>query len=244
MIKYIALSIVELLIISPIVLLSLKKEKGQSKIILLFAGFFIFNTILLVLPKQYENLDFIGGDWNWTGKLLAIVGSLIFYFLFRGHFKQNDFLTVHQKENSVRLNLIIILLTAAASVLAAFFLGQSKFNAETLAFQLTMPGIEEEIAYRGIMLGLLITTLKPSLYLGKINIGNPSIWITGILFGLIHGLAFSKEWTLTMSWGSFIYTFLFGLLWGWMAVKSKSILMPLIAHNTANFVGNLVMMIK
>ena len=245
MIKYVVLSIIELLIVTPIILLSLNKTKDQWKKILLFAGFFIFNAQLLVLPIQYEKFKFINGQWNWSGKLLAIIGSIVFYYLFRSKFRENDFLTLVQKQGSVKPTVVVTLLVLIVGLLSAYFLfGQSGLSMETLGFQLTMPGIDEEIAFRGIMMGLLISALKPTIMFGKINLGNPSVWITAILFGLIHALDFDDRWMLTMNWIYFSYTFLLGCIWGWMVIKSRSILMPIVSHNSTNFFGSLITMVK
>lgn len=245
MIKYVALAVIELLIIAPIIFLSIKNSKKHWQLVLFFAVFFLLNQVLLVLPKQYEVLRLVDGNWNWSGKLLAIIGSIVFYYLFRSKFRENDFLTLVQKQGSVKPTVVVTLLVLIVGLLSAYFLfGQSGLSMETLGFQLTMPGIDEEIAFRGIMMGLLISALKPNITFGKINLGNPSVWITAILFGLIHALNFGDSWRLTMDWIYFSYTFLLGCIWGWMVIKSRSILMPLISHNSTNFFGSLITIVK
>jgi len=42
----------------------------------------------------------------------------------------------------------------------SYFDSAKEFDWETLIFQLTMPGFDEEIIFRAILLGLLLTSLK------------------------------------------------------------------------------------
>ncbi|WP_409014428.1 type II CAAX prenyl endopeptidase Rce1 family protein [Algoriphagus sp. 4150] len=40
----------------------------------------------------------------------------------------------------------------------------------------------------------------------------------------------------------FFWSFLYGLIWGWITIKSGSILLALISHNLSNGIGNLIRM--
>ena len=234
-------NIAELLIISPIALITLKKLKINWLQVLFFTVFFIFHEALLHIPNQFPQLKLFNGLWNWTGKIYALVGSIIFYFFFKKYFKENDFLTFKQKKNSLRYTLtatiILILLT---SIISFFISGKSDPNNERFWFQFTMPGFDEEIAFRGIMLGLLSTSLKEKFIIRLKNFGNPSILITSVLFGLVHSLKLGEDWQFHQNWIYFSYTFAFALVLGWMTIKSRSILMPVIAHNLSNTIGTIV----
>lgn len=121
-----------------------------------------------------------------------------------------------------------------------FILGKSNFNVETLAFQFLLPGIDEEIIYRGILLGLLMSTLKDKIKF----IGNPSLLIISILIGLIHALTLDKNLSIKFSPMYFIQTGFGGFAWGWVTVKSRGIVLAVFSHNLSNFFGTLVTMIK
>lgn len=118
--------------------------------------------------------------------------------------------------------------------------GKSKFNLETLAFQLTVPGIDEEIIFRGILLGLLMSSLKENIKF----LGNPSVLLTGILFGLMHALTLKNDLSINFNSIYFFQTGIAGYIWGWITIKSRSILMAILSHNFSNFFGTLVTMIK
>lgn len=113
------------------------------------------------------------------------------------------FLTFHSKD-------ILEKITFLLSTIVWFLLGKSEFNIETLAFQLTVPGIDEEIIFRGILLGLLMSTLKD-----KISFfGNPSILLTAILFGFWHSLTLDKNYSIDFNPIYFFQIGLAGYVWG------------------------------
>lgn len=237
-------SIIWLVIVAPIILTYRKRDTTSRRLLVLFFVFYLVNHILLHLPRYYDELDFVGGRWNWTGKLLSIAGSTLFYLLFRKYFRENDFVTVRQKEGSLRtVSLVTLGMLLVWSI--GFFFGKTvAFNIETLAFQLTMPGFDEEFAYRGIALGLLVSALSDQITIGKWNIGNPAVWITATLFGLAHGVHLTKDWHAQVDWNILWGTFLFGWILAWMTLKSRSILIPIVLHNLSNTIGYLIMMLK
>jgi membrane protease YdiL (CAAX protease family) len=136
------------------------------------------------------------------------------------------------------------LIVLGLSIIEGVLFYNQKLNIETLLFQLTLPGIDEEIAYRGIILGLFSSFMVNKISLWKITIHHPSIWIVGTLFGLIHALQFNQEWELTFDLLYFIKTFLLGTIWSYMTIKTKSILFPVLSHNLSNTLTNLIGMMK
>ncbi|WP_111309798.1 CPBP family intramembrane glutamic endopeptidase [Confluentibacter sediminis] len=243
--KLLIKNIAQLLIVLPLIIYTLKKSHIKWSALLLFCLFFLQNQLLLELPREFEFLNIIEGNWNWSGKIYAMAGSLLFYWLFKKEFSEHDFFKIKQARNSIRPNIITTLIVMFLAVALAFFLfGKSEPDTETLLFQLTMPGFDEEIAFRGIMLGLLSTVLNETIDFGFIKFGNPAILITSILFGLIHSFGIDEQWHIAQDWIYFSQTFLYGLVLGWMTIKSRSILMPIISHNLTNTVGTIITWIK
>lgn len=245
MIQSIATFVLHLVLVLPLIVWTLRKDTPTSKLLILFCSFFLLNQILLRLPLYYEVLNLVGGQWNWSGKILAIAGSVFFYVLFRSYFAEHDFITFIQYSDSLRITLLVTIGVAILSVgLTLIFSDARTWHVETLLYQLTCPGIDEELAFRGIMLGLLCTMLKEKLYIGRLFLGAPALWVTALLFGMVHGLRILETWHLAMDWTYFAQTFLFSLLWGWMVLYSRSMLMPVLSHNLTNFLGTLVRMIR
>ncbi|RUT72817.1 CPBP family intramembrane glutamic endopeptidase [Ancylomarina longa] len=234
-------SLLQLLIVVPLILLSLKKyNKENYQRIVVFGVIFLSYQLLINLPNFIDTLKFINGNWNWDGKIFGILFGIFCYFLFRKLFKDYDYFTLKQDKSNFKKVSIVSLIVIVLATIIWFFFGESEFNIESLAFQLTLPGIDEEIMYRGILLGLLMSGLKDK---QKI-IGNPSVLITSILFGLIHALKLDKNLTPNFNIIYFLQTGLAGYAWGWITVKSRSILFAILSHNFSNFFGTLATMIK
>ena len=204
---------------------------------------FIIYQILLIIPMEYKELNFLHGKWNWTGKLYGIIFGLITYYLLSKQLKQLKFLRIRQDNRTLNKTLLLSGLIIFISAFS-FFETTKEFNTETLLFQLTLPGIDEEIMFRAVLLGLLLTCLKDKIVIGNYNLGNPSVLIIGILFGLCHGIQVTKKLNIEFKTIAFISAFLFGYIWSWIAYKSKSILQPVISHNLSNFFFSLIRMIK
>lgn len=228
--------ILHLLIISPLVFLSVKnKKRGTWEIILVFTIYFLVRSFLLHLPFEFQHVNFITGHWNWSGKIMAVGSSVLFLIVYR-KFKLNDYFLTF-KQNPVFLKkgvAIVALLLIIGSVTSYIYSTPKEWNLETILFQLTMPGIDEEIAYRGIMMGLLTQVLKPGIRLSKHLQFNPSILITAILFGFAHGFFITDSYSIVFKVYPVLRTMILGYIWGWITIKSGSVLLALISHNLGN----------
>ncbi|MBV7441390.1 CPBP family intramembrane metalloprotease [Weeksellaceae bacterium TAE3-ERU29] len=241
MIKTLLESLLHLLILIPFTILFLKvKSNINYKRLLIFSLCYIAYQIFLILPQTNPIFDFIKSSWNWDGKILGLVCGFFAYFLFKNYFTENDFFTLKQNKRGFKPALIVAILIILLSTIVWFILGNSKYDLETLAFQISLPGLDEEIMFRGVLLGLLATSLKE-----KVSyLGNPSILITSILFGFMHALTIGKDNNINFSAVYFIQTGFAGYVWGWVTIKSKSILLAILSHNFSNFFGTLSTMIK
>ena len=238
-------SVLYLACLLPFILLFINKDvTAKLRLILLFSFFFIMMQFLLLLPINVPELDFIGGSWNWSGKIYATIASLFFYFATKQHFQNHQYLKIEQSKDSrkkVKIVFIVILLYA---VLEGILFYNRGLDGEKLLFQATLPGIEEEIEYRAVILGLLSTLLVDKFKVFNLYLHYPAIWIIGILFGLIHALKLTTDWSLTFNTIHFIKTFILGVAWSWMTLKTRSIILPMISHNLSNFIPNLIGMLK
>lgn len=237
-------NILQLIIVSPLVFLSLnKRDKETLKVLLVFIVYFLVRISLLHLPFEYSQTNFIKGNWNWSGKVFAIVSSLLFLLVYRKFKLKDYFLTFKQNQIFIKKGVVIIgLLLLIGSIMSFFLSTPQEWDVETILFQLTMPGVDEEIAYRGIMLGLLTKILKDEINLYKFSIKNPSIIVTTLLFGLAHGFFLTDSFDINFKMYPFIITMIKGLIWGWITIESGSVLFALISHNLGNFTDKLIRM--
>ena len=239
--RFLLEAILQVIIIVPLaILLADKRTKENYLQILFFALIYIFYQLTLALPKLSEPFNFIGGNWNWDGKLFGIIFGVICYFIFRKYFKENNFFTFKQDEKGFKPALIATIISVLLVTTIAYLTGQDKFSGETLAFQLTMPAIDEEIMFRGILLGLLLTALREKVSF----LGNPAVLLTAVLFGFIHALTLEKDFSINFEPIYFLHTGIGGFVFAWITLKSRSILLAVLAHGLANFLAALVTMIK
>lgn len=216
-----------------------KKAKDNYLQILFFVLIYIGSESILLLPNYIKQLNFIQSNWNWEGKILGITYGIICYYVFRKRFTPNNLFTLKQKRENIRITSIVSISVVVIMSLIYYFIAESDFDIETLAFQLTMPALDEEIISRGVLLGLLLTILKD-----KVSyLGNPSIFITGILFGLSHALTLNNNFEINFDSIYFIHTGLGGYIFGWLALKSRSILLPILTHGFTNFFAAFATMI-
>lgn len=233
--------ILQIVLIIPLAILLMNKRTKENYLrILFFTLIYIVYQIVLVLPQLWKPLNFIDSRWNWEGKIFAILFGITCYFAFKKYFSENDFFTFKQdKDNfkkTVSLAIIVIIL---ATMIGLLYPG-TLFNSETLAFQLTMPGIDEEIMFRGVLLGLLASSLREKI----LFLGNPAVVLTAILFGFVHALTLDKDLSISFDPIYFLHTGFGGYLFGWMTIKSRSILLATLSHGFGNFFSALVMMFK
>ena len=103
---------------------------------------------------------------------------------------------------------------------------------ETIVFQWTMPGLDEELFYRGVLLLAMNEAFAPRVNILGARIGYGGL-LTSVLFGLAHGVSYGA--------GGFSFDPMFFALTGgpsllllWLREKTGSLVLSVIAHNIAN----------
>lgn len=104
-------------------------------------------------------------------------------------------------------------------------------DAETLAFQATMPGLAEEIAYRGIAPAILLSLLNRKPHVD--GIPWVVIFATSMMFGLWHSLSFAHG-KVGFDQMAGLFPFIGSIPGGWLRFKTKSLFVPIAGHGVAN----------
>ena len=243
MTKAILENILQLVIVLPIIILTFKKWNDVNiKILLAFIVFVILNHFLLYLPLVYPETRIINGNWNWSGKIYSILGAIAFLAVYRKFPLKDYFLTIKSKKGFWKNGLLIVGAVFIYTMVSSYFWDREYLNMETLFFQFTMPGIDEEIAFRGIMLGLLLKVLKNKIVIFKMTLISPPILVTSILFGLAHGFSLDNDYQIVFNLEPFLRTAIYGIIWAWITIKSGNILLALLSHNFNNGFGTLISM--
>lgn len=203
-----------------------------------FAGALILMAVYdALLTRGYGHipLHFWSSDWNWEGKALSLALSLAVALALG---TRRVGLTLKQDRKGLPGALILSAAPVALFLGLALYTPNSPINTNELAFQLTMPGLDEELFYRGVLLLMLDEAFaKPVRILGA-----PMGWgalISCVAFGLAHALGYSD--------GGFTFDAITMVLTGgpavllvWLRERTGSLLLPVVLHNFANSISLLV----
>jgi hypothetical protein len=193
----------------------------------------VLNNVLLA--SGYGLLpQLIGGQWSWQGKLLALAGTLAIASSPALGWRRSG-LTLAQKPGSLRVAIPVALVYCLYPVALTFIFGGSEPNPEAIAFQLTMPGLEEEMFFRGVLLLTLDQAFRARVRLFGVDWGCGAV-LSSALFGLVHALSYDA--------GAFGFDPLTFALTGapsfvavWLRYRTGSVLLPILIHNFGNSIG-------
>jgi membrane protease YdiL (CAAX protease family) len=210
--------------ITPVVALAVWRSKPNTShdIGLALGVWFMDFSCLLLMSRLpiFSNLE-----WNWTGKAFAIVISLTFIGLWQG-IGWNEIGFAGLRKGSWLPFLGLALLWLSLSGLQSV---EGSTKIESLLFNLTMPAIDEEIVFRGIILSLFNRAFgTPWKVLGA-SVGWGWI-ISSVLFGLVHGVGFDQS-QFQFSIAPIIFTGIGGLIMGWARERTGSLYPPMVLHS-------------
>lgn len=229
---------ISFLILTPFYLFAKRSESSTDtkKVLLAMLVYLLTHITISVLNISL----FEGQRWNWAGKGAAFILALLFAFIVSG-FKPGKFgLTLTIKHSGAKPILLVCFIYLIIRLGLYFILVNDKggFNAEAILFQATLPGLQEELVYRGILLGLLNSVFITSTWtLFKVIFGWAAI-LTSLLFGLSHGINVTENFGIHFNYFAFLRTAFDGMLFALLAEKTKSIFPGILFHNLLNLVGN------
>ncbi|MEZ5894139.1 MAG: CPBP family intramembrane glutamic endopeptidase [Parvularculaceae bacterium] len=172
-----------------------------------------------------------GADWNWLGKIMSFAGMLIVAALPMFGFKRTG-VTLKQAPNSLLAYVLFAGLSALFFYFAISGADGKPDDLETIAFQWTMPGLDEELFFRGVFLLAMNEAFSPRANILGARIGYGGL-LTSVVFGLVHAMDYGAG---GFSFDAMTFTVTGGpsLLLLWLREKTGSLLLPVIAHNIAN----------
>lgn len=196
----------------------------------LFLFLLAADYFLTGFPLLYNITSIPGTEWNWIGKLFSLSLSLLVVAGSTLSLKEVG-LTTTQRVGSVGPAVFMTIGLVLVSILIGFrFAEADTVTTETVLYQLTLPGIAEEIAYRGLFLAILHHAMPARK--GKFTYWLPVI-ITTVAFGLWYGLDV-EGWSVTFDTYAFIFPFVGGAAFAWMRERTGSLVFPIIGHNASN----------
>ncbi|WP_162916178.1 CPBP family intramembrane glutamic endopeptidase [Burkholderia sp. PAMC 26561] len=207
--------------------------KSQWQYLAMAFVIFLISGVFLLLPFALPSLRV--GHWNWMGKLLSICATYLVVFNFKAGDAARRFVTFRQRPGSGSVSTAFIALLLLTSVLVNVATGGGNHTPtwETVFYEASMPGIDEETVFRAGVLGSLVAGRRVTQGDDRwVILG--SVLVTSILFGLVHAVTFSTEFRLGFDWLAFVITAVIGTLLALLAINSGSILLPVIVHNLVN----------
>lgn len=203
-------------------------RKVSVAFVLLGALYLGLDDLVTGVASEFAVFSLPGTDWNWTGKIFSLLLSALVIAALRLS-PEAVGLTLRQNDKKVAIAGVVFF--ALWGTCLGLLFKPDQADLETLAFQATMPGIAEELVYRGIC---------PAILLGLIHRRSPGsgtswavILATSIVFGIWHGLGYSEgnfSWT-TMS---ALIPMVGSVVGGWLRFRTGSLLVPVLGHSIAN----------
>jgi len=223
-----------LLAVAIFVFAILRQQISAANLAGAIAVLVAYGASIVWLPDQIAWPAWVNSlNWNWTGKLNSIVTTLSLILLWPGLSATDAGLTSSHKDGSVGPALLAVaILCASAIVLQSLVADGSDTRMETILFEATLPGIDEELAFRGLMAALLARAFIRQTPI----LGAPMGWgdlALCLVFAAGHGLMFIQQ-QIHFDPFSFGYTGFVGAGLLWMRQRTGSLLLPVLTHNIVN----------
>jgi len=198
----------------------------------------LFNAITIAYPDTQIIKSHTWNNYlycNWSPKIYSIIFAMILLILQKNIITPNEIgLRLKQNKNSIKFSLLFILFFFTVALIIGNLSGEGDLDAKTLLFLAIMPGLNEELIYRGFLLGLLNKIFNRNFRLLGTNFGLGAI-LTSIIFGLLHGFQLSDNYRLQFDFITIFLTGIYGFFHALIKERSGSLVFPVIAHSTANF---------
>jgi len=230
------MGVLALLLLAGTAIGVIDRRNFSPRWLLVAGGLVLLNDLLLT--RGYGLIpDVVPGDWNWQGKLLALAATLGIAALPAFGWRAAG-LTLVQAPGSLKACVPVILLYCLFFVAIALLFPSEPASPETIAFQLTMPGLEEEPFYRGLLLLALDRAFAGRVRFLGVDWGWGAV-LSCALFGLAHAFGYSSGGVsfdpITMA-----LTAIPAFLAVWLRLRTGSVLLPVLVHNFGNSISLIV----
>jgi hypothetical protein len=144
---------------------ALPRRPGLLFLVIGFAvADYLANEYAYCLPVLRD----IHGHWNWSGKILSIALSCTILGLWP-QLRKDAGLRLRQAPGSIPLSVVGFLACLATGVYFGLTVAPTPFSGESLLFSYFIPGIDEELSFRGIGMALIARAYgqSPMRYLSR-----------------------------------------------------------------------------
>lgn len=199
---------------------------------------FAFNDFGLSLGRWATRPITADLQWNWSGKIFALSLSVALICFLPQTLRNQMGLRLKQAKGSSAV-WVGIALYACLFLAIAVSSPPPRTDAywESLAFQLTMPSLDEELFFRGLLPVIIDRCFRVSRDVFGAQMGWGAI-VSSVMFGLAHGL--SLKGGLSIDWMAFAIPGGIGLIGCWIVQKTKSLLGPILMHSHGNAINYII----
>lgn len=218
------------------------KLRLSPKPLLLFAAFMMLDVALVFSHKVLPIIPGWGG-WNWQGKLLEAAAPVLLALLLPAAFPAARMgLLLPEPKQRWRALPIACVLYALIGIPIMLLMG-AHFGIDgdlpTFTYQATMPGLGEEIMYRGLMLMVLNDAFGRPWKFAGIQFGWGFVIVTA-MFGIVHGVEVQPGASLVvhLHWDGMIFPAITGAVLAWLRERTGSIWPCVLFHNFVNVLNH------
>ena len=203
-------------------------------------GLLSFVACLVVLDAALGEIPRIDGfahlHWSWQECLLSAAWPFLLVALTSGISLKSIGVTLRLRSGWLKPS-IVALLVALAVPIVFFFLGaRRKLSGEGWAFLLTMPGLAEELVFRGVYQSLLNRVFGKPWRFANAEFGWGLI-ITAIFFAGFNGLVVvDPQLHPRIVLSAAIAPLLLSFVSGWVRERTDSVWPSVFGHNLSNLV--------
>jgi len=218
----------------PVVLIAAWHSRTRRWSLLLFVASLVVLDVALVEIPRVDGFQRL--HWSWQESLLSAAWPFLLVAVVPGVSLASIGVTSRFRPGWFNPSLVAGLF--ALGVPAVFFvLGvRKKLDAQGWVFLLIMPGLAEELVFRGVYQSLLNRVFGTPWRLAKANFGW-AIIITSILFAASNGLVtVDNQLNAHLGLHAAIAPFLMSLVSGWIRERTDSVWPSVVGHNLSNIV--------
>lgn len=221
----------------------IKTNNAQIKYLLYFLLYFLIDCCIQALSKDFLGFKSKGLNFAWAGKILSLFLSLIIIFsVDKDSRKAIGFSVKKNSKKQIKFGILFFLgfLIFDFIFKLIVFPKGGKFDCETFLFQATLPGLTEEIAFRGIGFWLLDKAFPPKWNWKGIKFGWGFIIIT-VLFGVAHGAILTTDYQVKFDIITIVYLILISSFSvGILRKFSGNLIFPIVGHNCINLMNAII----
>ena len=218
----------------PFVLIAVWHSRTRRwSLLLLVASLVVLDAALIEIPRVdgFQHLH-----WSWQECILSAAWPFLVVALVPGISLASIGVTSRFRPGWLKPSIVALLL--AMAVPAIFFIlgARKKLDVEGWAFLLVMPGLAEELVFRGVYQSLLNRVFGKPWRLANAEFGWGLI-ITAILFAGSNGLvAVDSQLHARIVLHAAIAPFMMSLVSGWVRERTDSVWPSVFGHNLSNIV--------